>query len=257
MKHFNDLLLMNQDNSENKEEDASCEPKSIYIHYPPNELKETYIKLFQEKKIIQIESFLSTYFAEDLFKTALLQKKWNLASGYSKMKFEKPLEPKFENANQLQVKNINLHFKEDEFTYMFNRSMNNKTPSRMEFLIRQQLSSPEFLSYIYQITNIKVTQLSTLFLSKYKSSHFLGPHSDKGNGKLAFVLNITKFWKPQHGGILHFLSEDRKDIIDSYVPGFNNLILFEVPEEEERPHFVSHVNPYVKHSRFAITGWFI
>jgi len=257
MKHFHDLLLMNQDNLENKEEeDTSPELKSIYIHYPSKELKETYIQHFQEKKIVQIESFLTPYFAEDLFKTSLLEKKWNLASGFGKMKFEKPLEPKFENANQLQVKNINLHFKEDEFTYIFHRSMNNKIPSRMEFLIRQQLSSPEFLSYINQITNVKVTQLSTLFLSKYKSSHFLGPHSDKGNGKLAFVLNLTKFWKPQHGGILHFLSEDRKDIIDSYVPGFNNLILFEVPEEEERPHFVSHVNPYVKHSRFAITGWF-
>ena len=52
MKHFHDLLLMNQDNLENKEEeDTSRELKSIYIHYPSNELKETYIQRFQEKKI--------------------------------------------------------------------------------------------------------------------------------------------------------------------------------------------------------------
>jgi len=56
MKHFHDLLLMNQDNLETKEEgNTPYTPTSIYIHYPNNELKEIYIKRFQEKKIVQIE----------------------------------------------------------------------------------------------------------------------------------------------------------------------------------------------------------
>ena len=231
--------------------------KSSFINYPSKINIELYQSIFNQKKIIQIQSILTKYFAEDLFKAAIFEKKWTLASGFGKMKFEKPLEPKYENANHLQIKNINLHFKEDEFTYMFHRSMNNKNFNKMEMLIRNQLNSPEFLDLIYQITNIRVAKLSTLFLSKYKSSHFLGPHSDKGNGKLAFVINLSKFWKPQYGGILHFLNEERTEIIDSYVPGFNNLILFEVPDDKELPHFVSHVNPYVKFNRFTITGWFI
>ena len=43
-----------------------------------------------------------------------------------------------------------------------------------------------------------------MFLSRYKSGHFLAPHSDINNGKLAFVFNLTKNWKPQYGGPTFF-----------------------------------------------------
>lgn len=56
MKYFHNLLIMNQTennifefNSE-KEEDNSMQLKSIYIHYPNNELKQIYTQRFQEKK---------------------------------------------------------------------------------------------------------------------------------------------------------------------------------------------------------------
>ena len=104
------------------------------------------------------------------------------------------------------------------------------------------------------LTGIKVSYVNKLFISKYKSGHFLSPHSDIGNGKIAFVLNLTKNWKPQYGGILHFLNEERNEIIESFVPQFNSLILFEVPEKGI-PHFVSHVVPDTKNTRYAITGW--
>ncbi len=135
--------------------------------------------------------------------------------------------------------------------------MNNTKPNFLEYCIRKHLNSEKFINMINSITNKNITQLSTLFMSKYKSNNFLNPHSDKGNGKIAFVLNLSKFWKPQYGGILNFLDESKNNIIKSFVPGFNNLILFEVPEDSNKPHFVSHVSPNIKHSRFAITGWYI
>ena len=45
-------------------------------------------------------------------------------------------------------------------------------------------------------------------MSRYKGGHFLSPHSDKGNGKIAFVISLTKKWKPEYGGILHFMNDD-------------------------------------------------
>ena len=189
-----------------------------------------YIEKFNQKKIIQIKNILTTDFAEEIYKYIFLHKNWNLSSGFDKFKFMKPLQKQFDKANELQVKNINDKFKNDSFTYIFHRTMNNSKPDYLEYLIRKQLSSPEFINMIKQITNIEVSSLSTLFLSK--------------------------FWKPQYGGILHFLDEERKNIIDSYVPDFNNLILFEVPEDHDRPHFVSHITPNIKHSRYAITGWY-
>ena len=227
-----------------------------YIQIPTSSQIDQYTTAFSEKKIVKIKPILSDSFAEELFKTAFLEKKWNFASGVDNIKFEKPLDSKFDKANHLQIKNINTQFKKDKFTYMFHRSMNNKNPSYMEYLIRTQLNSPEMIQMINTITNLGISKVSTMFLSKYKSNHFLNPHSDKGNGKLAFVLNLSKFWKAQYGGILHFLDEERNEIIDSYVPDFNNLVLFEVPEDQERPHFVSHIAPYVKHNRYAITGWY-
>ena len=78
---------------------------------------------------------------------------------------------------------------------------------------------------------------------------------DINNGKLAFVFNLTKNWKPQYGGILHFLNTNRTDILHSFVPSFNNLLIFEVPKEGI-PHYVSHIAPLVKYNRYALTGWY-
>tara|TARA_B100001175_G_C19476714_1_gene624748 strand:+ start:648 stop:1373 length:726 start_codon:yes stop_codon:yes gene_type:complete len=217
-----------------------------------NELRNEYNKL----NIIQINNILEESFSEALFKQAFLEKNWVLSTGFDKNKFQKPTTKQFEKANALQIKNVNNHFKNDEFTYIFHRTMNNNKPNFLEFCIRKQLNSDKFIKMINDITKKNVTQLSTMFLSKYKSNNFLSPHSDKGNGKVAFVLNLSKFWKPQYGGILNFLDESRKNIIKSYVPDFNNLILFEVPENGYKPHFVSHVAPNIKHSRYAVTGWY-
>ena len=52
-----------------------------------------------------------------------------------------------------------------------------------------------------------------------------------------------------------FLDDNRENIIDSYVPKFNSLVIFEVPKEGI-PHFVSHV-VHENKKRFAITGWLI
>lgn len=215
---------------------------------------------FSIQKRLKIKNFLNETFVESLFKFIFLEKNWTLATGIDKNKYEKTVIPQNEKANSLQIKNVNNSFGKDNFTYIFYRSMNgdinNKKMSYFEFTLRQILSSNIFINKLNYITGLELTKLTTLFLSKYKPGSFLSPHSDKGNGKLAFVINLSKFWKPQYGGVLHFLNDDRTEIIDSYVPLFNTFIIFEVPLEKGIPHFVSHVNPNIKHNRYAITGWF-
>lgn len=125
-----------------------------------------------------------------------------------------------------------------------------------EFTIRKVLGSPEFIEFLNSITGLGLTQLTTLFLSKYKSGNFLSPHSDKGNGRLAFVLNLSMGWKPQYGGNLHFMNEDRTEIIETVVPEYNSFYVFYVPDGTGIPHFVGHVAPGIKVSRYAVTGWF-
>ena len=215
-----------------------------------------YIYISNNKKL-KIPNFLESQFAEELFKHAFFEKNWNLASGIDKNKFEKQNIPQFDKINNLQIKNVSSAFGKDQFSYIFYRSMNNsKNISFLEFTLRKILNSPEFINTLNEITGLELTQLTTLFMSKYKSGNFLSPHSDRGNGRLAFVINLTKFWKPQYGGNLHFMNDDRTEILDTFVPEFNNLVVFYVPEGDGVPHFVSHVAPNVKHNRFAVTGWF-
>ena len=216
---------------------------------------EKYTNEFQLEKKVQIPMILKEEVAEQLFKYCVLEKNWTLSTGFDQMKFQKKVGKPFEKANAQQIKKVQDKFKNDHFSYIFHRSMNNDTPSYIEFSIRKMMSSPAFIESIQQITGLEVTELSTLFLSKYRGGHFLSPHSDKGNGKLAFVLHLTKGWKPQYGGLLHFMNTKKTEVVRTFCPQFNQLTIFEVPEKGI-PHYVSHVVPYIKQDRFAITGWY-
>ena len=213
---------------------------------------------FMEKQKIVIENFFKPEFAEKLYKfiTKIPPHKWFYSCGIRNTRYEGRDIPSKKKKNLDNVKEANRSFSKDEFSFNLMRTMDYRKNevSKYELLIRKVLSSKLFMSMISYLTNLNITNVNQLFLSKYKSGSFLSPHSDIGNGRLAFVINMTKNWKPQYGGILHFLNNSRTKIIDSLVPSFNNLVIFYIPKEGI-PHFVSHVSPGVKANRFAITGW--
>jgi Rps23 Pro-64 3,4-dihydroxylase Tpa1-like proline 4-hydroxylase len=85
--------------------------------------------------------------------------------------------------------------------------------------------------------------------------HYLNIHTDKIGGvdrRAAFVLNLTKFWKPDWGGELKFFAEGARRIEEAFLPAFNVLNVFTVP----KPHSVGYVAPFAGGPRLAITGWF-
>ena len=211
---------------------------------------------FEMNGRLKISNFLNQQFANYLFHYAYSNKNWLLATGIESVKYLKPSTPLNDKINNKQIKNVNEAFGKDNFSYIFYRSMNSKNMSYFEFALRQTMNSPQFINFLNEVTGLELVGLNTLFLSKYKSGNFLSPHSDKGNGKLAFVINISSGWKPQYGGILHFMNDERTEIIDSFVPEFNSFVIFNVPHPHGIPHFVSHVSPNVRFNRYAITGWF-
>ena len=75
------------------------------------------------------------------------------------------------------------------------------------------------------------------------SNCFLDIHEDKNKGTIAFVINLTKDWRVDYGGNLHFLDNEGK-VNRTYIPSFNNLIIFEVSDKSK--HFVSSINNFVK-----------
>ncbi len=212
--------------------------------------------IYLEKARLKISYFLTPEFLQIISKQIITEKKWKLATGINTNKYEKDVTPQNEKANALQIKNVANAFGQDRFSYIFYRGFPGTNMSIAEFTIRKVLGSLEFITFLNSITGLDLKQLTTLFLSKYKSGNFLSPHSDKGNGRLAFVLNLSLGWKPQYGGNLHFMNDERTEIIETIVPEYNSFFIFHVPEENGIPHFVGHVAPGIKVTRYAITGWF-
>lgn len=127
-------------------------------------------------------------------------------------------------------------------------------PNLYLYLVYEYLGSEHFLNFIREVTGFLEIKKRGAMAACYGPGHFLKEHDDYQNGEqrlCAYVLNISRDWKADWGGLLHFLGPDQ-NVIDTYVPMFNSLSLFAVPA----PHFVSMVSPYAKHSRYSVTGWF-
>jgi SM-20-related protein len=89
--------------------------------------------------------------------------------------------------------------------------------------------------------------------TRYNKGDFLTRHDDDVAGKgrqLAYVLSLTPDWLPEWGGLLLFNGADG-GIVETFVPSFNTLNLFAVPQ----PHSVSYVAPYAGAARISVTGW--
>lgn len=89
----------------------------------------------------------------------------------------------------------------------------------------------------------------------YRPGDFLTMHndsSDKEHRLAAYVINLSRDWQADWGGLLQFLNDDG-DVIDTFVPQFNSLSVFSTPAL----HCVSPTAEFAGGSRAAITGWFL
>ncbi len=117
------------------------------------------------------------------------------------------------------------------------------------------MGSEDFLGLMRRMSG--ETGINALYAQAtlYAPGHFLLAHDDHvgtEDRRLAYVLNLTRSWRPDWGGLLQF-SDEQGDVTDTFFPHFNSLSLFRVPQT----HFVSYVAPFAGSERKAITGWLI
>lgn len=115
------------------------------------------------------------------------------------------------------------------------------------------LNSEPFLQFVRRVTGIDSIALADAQATLYKPGHFLTVHDDHAEDKhrvAAYVLNLTRPWSIDWGGVLQFVDADGH-IAEGFVPTFNALNLFRVPQ----PHLVSLVAPFARAGRYSITGW--
>lgn len=139
------------------------------------------------------------------------------------------------------------------FSFLYGRK--DLIPGETHYLenLTRTLASDEFLDVLKIVTADETLYRVDAHATVYRPGCFLKTHDDTYVGKarrLAYVLGLTKDWQADWGGLLHFVDE-RGDVEDVFVPGFNALTIFEVPHQ----HFVSYVASFAGGSRYAVTGW--
>jgi len=222
-------------------------------------------KEFNEKKIVQVENFLEKESAEKIFSflnSDMKEDWWSRSILINTKQYPNVLNIRRFESNLDQINYLsslaNESFSENIFSYAFDRTTEKHfNTCSCEFCrFDKFLNSEVLLNTISIITDHKITKPNETFAARYTDGCFLSPHHDKAKGKIGFVFNLSKDWKPQYGGNLNITDESGFHVIKTITPKFNNLVIFDIPNYNGIPHFVSHINPKVKKKRISVTGWF-
>lgn len=115
------------------------------------------------------------------------------------------------------------------------------------------LNGPDFLTFVRGLTGDDRIDFADAQATRYRPGHVLTGHDDAAEGKnrlYAYVLNLTRDWRADWGGVLAFEGADGH-IGEGFVPAFNALNLFAVPMR----HAVTQVAGFAPRDRLSITGW--
>lgn len=148
---------------------------------------------------------------------------------------------------------------EREFQYLFQSHSMVDTAKRGETDVLTRcvrwMADDEFMSVMRSLSGMDDINRVYAQATLYSRGNFLRVHNDEATverRRLAYVINLTRRWRPDWGGLLHF-ADDEGNVVDTFFPHFNSLVLFTVPQQ----HFVSYVAPYAQGARYAVTGWLI
>jgi SM-20-related protein len=116
------------------------------------------------------------------------------------------------------------------------------------------INAPAFMKLGREISGKSQIARADSIATCYMRESFLTAHPDApiDDRLVAYVFRFTKNWKIDWGGHLQFHDDENGQIVDSYIPAFNALTLFRVPQW----HSVSFVTPFAMGPRFSVTGWF-
>lgn len=114
-------------------------------------------------------------------------------------------------------------------------------------------NGPDFIAFVRAVTGDDRIDFADAQATRYRPGHVLTSHDDAVEGKnrlYAYVLNLTRAWRPDWGGVLAFEGADGH-IEEGFAPAFNALNIFAVPMR----HAVTQVAGFAPRDRLPITGW--
>ena len=131
-----------------------------------------------------------------------------------------------------------------------------QTSAQMEhflFSLAAAWHTPEHIAFVRELTGREGIERVSMMAARYLPGHFLTLHDDAHEGErreVAYVLNLTKDWPVEWGGLLHIVEPDRRTVRTAIRPAFNRLVLMRPPMW----HFVSQVASYAQAPRYTLTG---
>jgi Rps23 Pro-64 3,4-dihydroxylase Tpa1-like proline 4-hydroxylase len=113
--------------------------------------------------------------------------------------------------------------------------------------------SEESKAFMHQLSGRDCSGNGRTTASWFAPKGYVLPHSDHRESRVvSFVWHLSKDWRPEWGGALHFSKEEAEH---SYVhASFNTLSVFSV--HPNSMHMVTPVSPYATEKRLTWNGWF-
>ena len=157
-------------------------------------------------------------------------------------------------ANAYRTASEQFHFVYDRY-HMMDAIRENRDPHLLLGPVLRFLNSPDFIEFARFISGDRQIRMVSAQATRYRPGQFLMTHDDKIDAedrRYAYVINLTRRWQADWGGLLHF-TDQQGSIVDSLMPAWNTLNVFRVPFQ----HYVGLVSPWAREPRLAITGWFL
>ena len=145
-----------------------------------------------------------------------------------------------------------VDYQNGQFCFSFKRINESIEPGDIISHIIAHLSSNNFRYILSQIGKRKIEKMSVFYINRFDSGDFLTTHSDSGNS-MGIVVNLTKDWNPNFGGITFLLDREKKDINDVLMPKLGRVLVFDIMKNNI-PHFVSMVTSNNVFKRLAVVA---
>ncbi len=216
---------------------------------------------FRQKRRIQIRDVMLPDVAENLHQCLEREVPWGMAyiDGEQSTLLAADTLATFTQADWMNLNSKVQVRAADKFQFIYNSYMmitaykEKRDPALALHTMVEFINAPPFLDLMRCVTGVPNIIKADAQATRYIAGHFLKKHNDQIGSQyrmVAYVLNLTKEWQADWGGLLQFM-DDSGMVTDTFFPVFNSLTLFRVPMW----HHVSYVSPFAVRARYAITGW--
>lgn len=216
-------------------------------------------KAFAARRRLHIPGLLDPASAEAVVSAMEAFDHWKVSVSAGGEFFELPLSGRLaaEPGKQSWIDQARIDGAEPRMQYIFDtRRLDlapEETPRDAVSEVLDVLNGPAFIGFVRAVTGDERIDFADAQATRYRPGHVLTGHDDASPGKnrlYAYVLNLTRDWRSDWGGLLAFEGADGH-IEEGFAPAFNALNIFAVPMR----HAVTQVASFAPRDRLSITGW--